>query len=898
MAAKKKPTKKTVTKRPAVKKTLVKKVVAKKVATMKVVTKQPAAKKSVPKKKVSKNKVVAKKISWQPLYALGAVMILALTSLFWSLLGANLQQRNADQLVDPALFQYKATFTGALFPSTHTFLIKWPLFYLIKLFGYSNASYIGLTVLATLATIGVLAYIIYRIESRPMMFGTIMLALASVLLLVPAVPAAGVFLPVNFAMLATRNLEYVVFLASLFLLVKSKHLKSWTYFGAVTALTLLITSDKLFLSLSLGGAVLASLVYLVAKKPGLAKLAGRWLLMSIMAGMLSFGLLWLIQATGLTNLSQNNDGSPYKIIVSLKHWVVGGVFVIISSLTNFGANPAYDVSTLKNLPGQYFSRLVRPWGLSYLVNLAVMITGVILTAMLALSTVAKKPSKKPADWPVMLSVLLIFSSLAAVGAFVVTDHYFASDSRYLTIVVIAVFISAATILRNIVIPEKQQVIIGVVLVAGIMLGILPVVRIHRTDKAALSQFDSSNQLVVKALRNHPVTTLAGDYWRVVPIKQASSGVLSITPMIDCTKPLAVLSSKNWQPNLADKSFAYLLSYEDSKTRFPNCSLDQIVAAYGRPNASTLISGKLDAPKELLLFYDHGINKSAPKPNIATPASSTVLPITLNQLPYRTCSGSTIVNVVAHQDDDLLFMNPDIITGLHVGYCIRTVYLTAGDAGSDSLYWTGREKAAETAYSTMLNSKVIWVERIVKLAEDQFAIVANPRGNPRVSLIFMRLPDGNLRGQGFRDNHFQSLSKIEDGHISSLNSVDNQSSYNVNQLTYGLGKIIQTFNPTFIHAQAPYNLGTDFPDHSDHMAAGRLTLKAHDENAALAAVPISYYIGYPVRQRVANVEGQQLEEKKAAFFAYSQYDGAVCHTTLDCNRMDTINAYLKRQYTAE
>ncbi len=144
------------------------------------------------------------------------------------------------------------------------------------------------------------------------------------------------------------------------------------------------------------------------------------------------------------------------------------------------------------------------------------------------------------------------------------------------------------------------------------------------------------------MTHHPVDVLVGDYWRVVPIKQAASQSLTVLPLGSCTQPRNTLSSLAWQPNLAHHSFAYLLSLDPSLTDFPRCTLNQIIQTYGRPNSSTLIAGSLSHPKELLLFYDHGIRKSAPK-TTPSPPPSTVLPIALNQLSNTSCAGPTVMN---------------------------------------------------------------------------------------------------------------------------------------------------------------------------------------------------------------------------------------------------------------
>src|ERR1035437_646667 len=144
-----------------------------------------------------------------------SLAILFSTTFLWALLSAKLQQNNADQLINPYLLEHSATFRGASFPAAHTLLIKWPLFLLIKVFGYSTATFIGFTVSTVLLTVAALAAIIYRIERRPVIFGTLCLALASVLIIVPAQPYAGGLLPVNMAMLTTRNIEYLFYIASL-----------------------------------------------------------------------------------------------------------------------------------------------------------------------------------------------------------------------------------------------------------------------------------------------------------------------------------------------------------------------------------------------------------------------------------------------------------------------------------------------------------------------------------------------------------------------------------------------------------------------------------------------------------------------------------------------------------
>lgn len=58
--------------------------------------------------------------------------------------------------------------------------------------------------------------------------------------------------------------------------------------------------------------------------------------------------------------------------------------------------------------------------------------------------------------------------------------------------------------------------------------------------------------------------------------------------------------------------------------------------------------------------------------------------------------------VAHPDDNLLFMNPDIATSIHNGNHVVTVHLTSGSAGDDQETLIGRERGILNAYAFMVN----------------------------------------------------------------------------------------------------------------------------------------------------------------------------------------------------
>ncbi|OVE79059.1 hypothetical protein BVY00_01370, partial [bacterium G20] len=693
-------------------------------------------------------------------YGLLAAIILLVTTVIWTLLSANLQQINADQIVNSYLFENSKTFHGATFPSSHSFLLKWPLFYLINLFGVSGFSLALFTGLISLFTIGFLAFIIYRIERRPLYFGTLYLALASVLLLVPPVPYPGALLPANLAMITTRNLEYLLYIASLILLIKAPRVKTFRFGVATSLLALLMASDRLFLTLSVGGALLAFVFYRLRGSQKLAQLSAKWLISGLVAFFGALVGLWLINFSNLTSIASQSNVGPFGFVHSLKNVVLGSLYAVLGLFTNFGANPAYDTVIVRNIPKVIQSRLLGLGGVTYVINLVILAVGILASTQILKTGRDQNRAEGAIDRPSKLAAVLIFSTLAAAVAFIFTNHYYAVDARYLAIGLFAGFISSAVYLRTKNLSPSKLIFAGALLGVGIILGIATSVRAHTTSSSALASMKDRDSKVALAILHHPVDLLLGDYWRVVPIKFMSQSSMNVMPFSACDQPLDALSSKAWQPKLDNKKFAYLLSYDRSLTSYQNCTLDQIIARYGRPNTSSLISGSLKNPQEMLLFYDSGINKSAPTIQDLTHNPSTVSPISIDNLPNTFCQGSTILNIVAHQDDDLLFMNPDLLHSLKGNSCIRTVYLTAGDAGHEQYYWLSRELGSEAAYSNMLGYSGIWVKRIVQLSDNAYIRVDNPRGNSRVSIIFMRLPDGNVNGSGFRAANYESLARLE------------------------------------------------------------------------------------------------------------------------------------------
>ena len=138
----------------------------------------------------------------------------------------------------------------------------------------------------------------------------------------------------------------------------------------------------------------------------------------------------------------------------------------------------------------------------------------------------------------------------------------------------------------------------------------------------------------------------------------------------------------------------------------------------------------------------------------------------------TC-GTSVMVVVAHQDDSLLFLSPDLLHDIQAGDCVTQVYLTAGDDGEGAAYWQAREVGAEAGFASMAGVANNWTQGTTS-ANGHSIVTDTLQGNPNIKQLFLRLPDGNTDGSGFPLYGNQSLLELWNGTITTINPVDGSS----------------------------------------------------------------------------------------------------------------------------
>jgi LmbE family N-acetylglucosaminyl deacetylase len=258
-------------------------------------------------------------------------------------------------------------------------------------------------------------------------------------------------------------------------------------------------------------------------------------------------------------------------------------------------------------------------------------------------------------------------------------------------------------------------------------------------------------------------------------------------------------------------------------------------------------------------------------------------------------GTRSLIVVAHADDNLLFMGPAENKLIDRGGAVQLVYLTTGDAGLGANYWTKREDGARAALAYMTGARNVWRGKPLEVKGRSLTVHALVDA-PKVTVIFLRLPDGAVNGRGYLDTGYESLRKLWTREIPFITSAGGDT-YTTDELTQTLSDIARLYRPTTILTQDLVGSYED-GDHSDHITTGYLMAKAAS-GGLFTSCTILGYEGYPVHERPPNVSGFLLREKENAFLVYSQYDPHGCYPLRECFApglfADTYGSWLKREY---
>ncbi|MEU4031959.1 ricin-type beta-trefoil lectin domain protein [Streptomyces anulatus] len=252
--------------------------------------------------------------------------------------------------------------------------------------------------------------------------------------------------------------------------------------------------------------------------------------------------------------------------------------------------------------------------------------------------------------------------------------------------------------------------------------------------------------------------------------------------------------------------------------------------------------------------------------------------------------------VAHPDDDLFFLNPEIRQTIRAGCPVDTVYLTAGDDGKKdrrkALEYAGRrEYGVRAAYAETAEAANSWKRADVRaegLRVRSYRL-ADAARNADVRLSFLDLHDGLPHGQ-----ESNSLLRLFQGTRRSITPFQGAGGYTEGRLLAALSALIRLSGAarvlTMDHDNASFAFSLDGRvDHSDHSIGARYFRRA----GYALGIPVSAYLGYSMSPLKANLTSAEYAEKDEVARWY--LSGRKCRPTGTCANVPPFKGRLQKDW---
>ncbi|MBW5483695.1 PIG-L family deacetylase [Streptomyces bambusae] len=235
------------------------------------------------------------------------------------------------------------------------------------------------------------------------------------------------------------------------------------------------------------------------------------------------------------------------------------------------------------------------------------------------------------------------------------------------------------------------------------------------------------------------------------------------------------------------------------------------------------------------------------------------------------TGGSVLQIVAHPDDDLFFMNPDLVRSVLAGTAVTTTYLTSGEAdginqaggnlkdpaqpADHAAYAEARQNGIRSAYAQMATGDrtSAWKRTSIPTAGGGFAEVDVLVAKPEINLVWLQMREAGSIGA----DRPESMRGLWDGRIPALGSqltsgtpVRQSFTYTKDQAVATIAGILERYKPTTIRMQDPtpgkFPKDGKITDHQDHMYGARFAQAAAERYAAVADRPhfsVQNYLGY-------------------------------------------------------
>ncbi|WP_225846124.1 PIG-L family deacetylase [Streptomyces sp. HPF1205] len=291
-------------------------------------------------------------------------------------------------------------------------------------------------------------------------------------------------------------------------------------------------------------------------------------------------------------------------------------------------------------------------------------------------------------------------------------------------------------------------------------------------------------------------------------------------------------------------------------------------------------------------------------------------------------GTSVVQIVAHPDDDLYFINPETSQFLRAGVPLTTVYLTAGESTGlgrrtyavrhgevpvlDRAHFAAeRFNGSRRAYARMATGDMDspWDRSARVLASGTVAEVAVLRAAPHVRLVVLAMLEAGDRRREYRGRSLAGLVAGTTLSVPTLvmpdSPVTSQYAYTRDKVLAALDHVLTDARPTLVctldpdpeHKRGRHGKGAASTDHADHTASAQLAVTAVERYRPPAGSPapvLQSYRGYANQLYPANLDPFTLAAKTATLVTYSGH-GLPCAVPYGCgdHQVDLLRLTRKR-----
>ncbi|AXI78753.1 PIG-L family deacetylase [Peterkaempfera bronchialis] len=279
--------------------------------------------------------------------------------------------------------------------------------------------------------------------------------------------------------------------------------------------------------------------------------------------------------------------------------------------------------------------------------------------------------------------------------------------------------------------------------------------------------------------------------------------------------------------------------------------------------------------------------------------------------HRPAGAATTLQIVAHPDDDLYFMNPDIQQSIADGAQVVTVYVTAGDASGANrvpgrprprrdqhAYSAARHQGLRQAYALMAGARLFapWQRSVLTLPDGHRAEVDQLADQPGVTLVFLNLAmysDPMTPHSITLRDLWHRPGTVVRTRVATGSPVTTPQTYTRDELIGTLVLVLDHYRPALVrtmdpdpdeqvhdatHARAADQPG--YSDHADHTAAGLFTWAALARWGADGGLATGYR-GYYNHRWPSGLSPQARAAKRTWLDAYGGDPGWTCGDPSGC-----------------